>query len=248
MNRSVNAWTVVALYLEAIFQGTIIGRGTGFVVETAAGPHLVTNWHVITGRHPDTGDPLDSKTGACDPDTLRVWHHVSERLGTWTAWDEPLRHPQTGDPLWREHPLGRDVDVVALPLTHVVPPVHFYPLDLTLANEDIVIAPAATVSIIGFPLGLSAAGRFAIWKTGHVASDLDIDFEGRPVFLVDATTKAGMSGSPVVALRDGSVQRSTGWQLGVTASRFLGIYAGRVRADMDIGRVLKATAILEVLR
>lgn len=246
MGSQVDALTVVALYVEPLFNGNPIGRATAFVVLTAQGPHLVTNWHVVTGRHPETGQPLNSTTAAV-PDQLRIWHHLSGRLGTWTRWDEPLYAPGHGAPLWREHPLGRRVDVVALPLTFVAPPVHFYPLDLQLASADVIVAPAAPVSVIGFPLGFGSAGRFPIYKTGHVASDLDIDYDGLPAFLIDATTKEGMSGSPVVALRDGTVRRSTGWQLGVSACRFLGVYSGRIHADIDIGRVWKPAALQAVL-
>ncbi len=101
--------------------------------------------------------------------------------------------------------------------------------------------------VIGFPLGLAAAGKLPIWKTGHVASDIDINYDGKPIFLIDATTKPGMSGSPVVALVKGLRRTSTGWNLGGGEFiRFLGIYSGRI-GDSEIGRVWKPEVLDEIL-
>jgi hypothetical protein len=70
---------------------------------------------------------------------------------------------------------------------------------MALASIDILTMPALPVSVIGYPLGLSAGESWPIWKTGHIASDLDIDSEsGWPAFLIYATTRSGMSGTPVV--------------------------------------------------
>jgi hypothetical protein len=85
-----------------------------------------------------------------------------------------------------------------------------------------------TVSIIGYPYGLATAHAWPIWKTGHIASDIDLDYDGRPAFLIDATARSGMSGSPVVhrtsggfTTRSGDVIYSTGVR---PATRFLGVY------------------------
>lgn len=128
----------------------------------------------------------------------------------------------------------------------------FFPLDLTLRDTNLVLSPAEPVSIVGFPFGVSQAGRLAIWKTGHIASDLDIDYSNRPIFLVDVTTKSGMSGSPVIARRMGTFRTSTGTSLGGSATKFLGIYSGRVPdndggQDSNIGMVWKARVLDEIL-
>jgi hypothetical protein len=90
----------------------------------------------------------------------------------------------------------------ALPLAHTEN-VQFYPLDISLRNTDIVLTPGYTVSIVGFPFGLAQGAGLAIWKTGTVASDLGVNWTGRPMFLVDTTSRPGMSGSPVYGVRSG---------------------------------------------
>ncbi len=125
-------------------------------------------------------------------------HHSTQRLGLWVLTAERL-FQDDGEPRWIEHPQGRNIDVVALPIS-ANPNITIYPFDLALADEDIRPAPALPVSIIGYPFGLATAGAWPIWKTGHIASDPDLDYDGRPAFLIDATTRGGMSGSPVILI------------------------------------------------
>ena len=236
----------VSLYVECFFQGTLIGRGTGFIIIYGGVNHLITNWHIVTGRDPNTGEPM-STTGVADPDTIGIWHHDARRLGSWHRKDEPLIDPTTGNKLWKEHHLGRQVDVIALALK-TYEDTKVYDLDTSLAQTDLVLAPSELVSIVGFPFGIAAAGKFPIWKTGHIASDIDLDYDGKPVFLVDVTTRPGMSGSPVFARRIGGYRSSTAmWHLGGSAVRFLGVYSGRIREQAEVGMVWKPTVIDNIL-
>lgn len=50
----------VSLHLECFFRGTVIGGGTGFIVVYNGTNYLVTNWHVVTGRDPNTGEPMST--------------------------------------------------------------------------------------------------------------------------------------------------------------------------------------------
>lgn len=90
-------------------------------------------------------------------------------MGSWVRKQEILL-AKDGSRLWLEHKNGKAVDVVALPLTEVTDDVQFYPLDLALADVDMVPEVAMPVSIIGFPIGFTSAGFFPIWKTGHIAA------------------------------------------------------------------------------
>lgn len=237
----------VSLSLECSFQGTVIGTGTGFIIIRNRANYLITNWHVVTGRDPNTGQPMSS-TGTADPDTIRIWHHDANRLGSWHLKTEQLIAPSTGNHLWREHPLGRQIDVIALPLSsHGDTTV--YNLDISLAQTDLVLSPSEPVSIVGFPFGIAAAGKFPIWITGSIAADIDLNYEDKPVFLVNATTTPGMSGSPVFARRLGMYRSSTGWNIGgADVVRFLGVYSGRIREQADVGMVWKPSVIDEILR
>jgi len=209
-NVIIDPLSVVPLFLECYANGNILGSGTGFVVKQANVLFLITNWHVLSGRNPSNGKPIT--TNGVVPDTVAIWHHIRGKLGTWGRRFEALTNPD-GSNKWWEHPDGRRIDVVALPIT-VDDEVQLYDLDLKLATTDLILFPSEPVSIIGFPYGLSSGGRFPIWKTGHIASDIDLLYENLPAFVIDATTKPGMSDSPVVARRVGMYQTSQAIQMG----------------------------------
>ena len=238
--------SVTSLFLELLARGNRLSTATGFVVQHSGTRFLVTNLHVLAGRQPETNSVL-SPTGAL-PDHVRIAHHT-DTLGTWVFQSEPILDDEER-PLWVEHPSGSQVDIAALQLREEDERIRFYELDLSLADTDMVPQVAMPVSIIGFPLGLTSAGAFPIWKTGHIASDPDIDYQGRPAFLIDATTRGGMSGSPVVLRMQGGYSTRDGRMIMAQsrpATRFLGIYSGRIHGESEIGLVWRPNLLTEIL-
>ena len=235
-----------SLLVETFVNGCSLMTATGFVISRNDKLFLITNWHVLAGRSPGTNQPIHPS--AAIPDTLRIVHHSKGRLGSWQSTDEPL-YNQDGRPRWIEHSQGQAIDVVALPLSIVLPEIEIFPFELTLADADLVPQPAMSVSIIGYPFGLSAGGVWPIWKTGHIATDPDIDFDGSPSFLIDATTRSGMSGSPVVVRSSGGHKTRSGNYIlaGGITTKFLGIYSGRIREDAELGRVWRPRVLDEIL-
>jgi hypothetical protein len=241
----IDEFSIKPLYLETFLGQLQLGVATGFVVKKNENYFLVTNWHVATGRNPSDNLPL-SRSGLADPNKLKVWFH-GQNLGQWVNREIDLVN-RNGENLWLEHKLHERVDVIALQLT-VTKEVKIYEIDLALANFDLTISPSEAVSILGFPMGLTSGGKFPIWKTGHVASDMDIDWDNKPVFLIDATTKSGMSGSPVIAKRVGNYQSSSACVNAGDAVRFLGVYSGREADEygVEVGLVWKPRVISEIL-
>ena len=239
--------SATSLRVTPKFNSIELGSATAFTVIHDGRAFLVTNWHVATGRDADTEKCLDV-TNAAIPNLLAVRFHKKGHLGQWTELEIPLQDGE-GTNVWMEHPLGRLVDIVVIPVPESLQSsIEVYTLDLALAHVDILATPAMPISVIGYPLGLSTGGNWPIWKTGHIASDPDLDFEvGRPAFLIDATTRAGMSGSPVV-LRLDSYRKSNGDQVlaGGVATRFMGVYAGRINGNSEIGRVWRPYLLDEI--
>lgn len=237
-----------SLLIEMQFDGATLSTGTAFVVETPnRGPHLITNRHTVTGRHQDTGEPLSTTAGI--PNHLVVIHNRLDKNGGWIRCTEPLYEGET--PRWIEHPrLGPRADFVALPLTELTN-VALYPYDPSNPGDDIRVGPADAVSIIGFPFGLVAGDGYAIWATGFVASEPEVNYEDLPIILVDCRGREGQSGSPVLAYRaSGTATMSDGAFAvnGTPLQRFIGIYSGRVNRESDLGRVWKASAIAELIQ
>lgn len=242
MNITLAKPSVQSLLLQMAVNGNPLSMGTGFVCESKVGPVLLTNRHNVTGRDNNTGQPL-SPTGGL-PDTVTIIHNKKGALGQWVSKAESL----VGQP-WIEHPiLGAKADFVALPLTNLSD-VELYPYDLPL-QVDVRVGPAHNISVVGFPFGLQGGGSLAIWATGFIASEPDIDFDGMPIFLVDCRTRPGQSGSAVIfhsdggmiAMKDGSINAVQG-----STTILLGIYSGRINKESDLGIVWKTSAIHQLV-
>jgi hypothetical protein len=242
---NIDPLSATSLRVEPRFDSTVLGSATAFIIRFNNNDYLVTNWHVVTGRDPDTGQCLDKNASV--PNEILVNFHARGKLGTWKKVVIKL-FDSDGKSRWVEHPLGKEVDVVAIRID-ASEDVDLHCLDLGLGDVDIVPMPAMPISLIGYPLGLTAGDSWPIWKTGHIASDPDIDFQlGRPAFLIDATTKSGMSGAPVV-LRLDRYQKKDGDHViaGGITTKFMGVYAGRIHDDSDVGRVWRPFVITELL-
>lgn len=243
--KNIDELSVRTLYLILTKGNQPLLQATGFVVEKDKIMYLVTNWHVLSGRHPSTNKPIHGSGGT--PTEVLIWHN-GQKLGTWVRRKEPL-YDKKGKRRWIEHKLGQKVDVVALRLQCIDKKVRLYPLNLSLAEKDMRAYVGIPVSIIGYPLGFAGPGRFPIWKTGHIASEPDLDYNGEPLFLIDATTRGGMSGAPVVLRQVGGYMTKSGDQKIVpgVSTRFLGIYSGRMPGDSELGRVWRPRLIKEIL-
>lgn len=248
--------TAKSLFIEMYFGETLLSSGTAFLAANDKESHcaLITNRHNVTGRHQDTGECLDTKYAAI-PDSIVIhFHKNTEVIGNeWLKVKLPL-YRDDGSPYWIEHPnLGEKADIVALNLNwgSDVSKLPYY-LETDLDSINLVIGPAESVSVIGFPFGLSSHGKLPIWATGFMAQELSLISEDNPAFLIDCRTRQGQSGSPVIAYRpqgyryekDGKVYSTLS---GSVAWEFLGIYSGRINAQSDLGRVWHVSAIRELL-
>jgi hypothetical protein len=111
------------------------------------------------------------------------------------------------------------------------------------------------LSIVGYPYGLN--NNLPMWISGTIASDPEFlcradDDELLPIFLVDARTREGQSGSPVLLFRHpGEVVAKQDRRVGIvggTQSKLLGVYTGRVRKDSDLGVVWRIGIVEEICR
>lgn len=245
--------TLKSLYIEMRFGEQVLGSGTAFLVsdDKDSPCALITNRHNVTGRRQDTDECLDRHGGL--PDNIVIHFHKNiPDIGEWNEVTLPL-YRDDGTPYWIEHPrLGAAVDVVALNLNWDtdVRRIPYY-LKLDLDRVGMLVGPAETVSVIGFPFGLSSVRKFPIWATGFMAQELTLVTPDNPVFLIDCRTRQGQSGSAVVAFRASGYRKYLNGKVssslsGQQAWEFLGIYSGRVNSESDIGRVWHVSAIEEV--
>lgn len=240
--------SIQSLFIQMRFNGQPLSTGTAFIVNSAnRQPLLITNRHNVTGRHQETNQPL-SPTGGV-PNEIVVVHNRDGHLGQWVERVEPL-YNANDEALWFEHPtLGARADFVALKLTKLNG-VQTYPYDPLANNPDIFIGPADSVSVVGFPFGITASGAFGVWATGFMASEPVVNFADLPVFLIDCRSRQGQSGSPVIAYRSGGAVAMADGGSAIFSGpvyKFLGIYSGRINTESDLGIVWKKEAIKELV-
>lgn len=231
------------------FNDTVLAKGTGFIVNSKIGPLLITNRHNVTGRHNITNKLL-SKTGAI-PNKITITHNKKNKIGEWITKDENILI-NNEIPLWHEHPtLQEKADFVAIALTDIHN-VEILDYDITKKGPQFQCNPADTVSVIGFPFGITGGiGSIAIWATGFIATEIAIDYEQLPIFLIDCRTRPGQSGSPVISHKNGGVvtlENGDNVIFEKPVNNLLGIYSGRINNDSDLGTVWKSTAILELVK
>jgi len=212
----------------------------------------MTNRHNVTGKNQETGKHLDKNLS--EPNYILIYFHKNTKdKNEWKKVKLPLyRDDET--PFWIEPPrLKEKADIVALNLDwdeDIVQYPYYLKNGLDRVNMD--ISPAETISVIGFPFGLSSYMNFPIWATGFLAQELSLVSKENPTFLIDCRTRQGQSGSAVIAYRTSGFRKIEGDRVISELSpsktwEFLGIYSGRVNVESDLGKVWHVSIIEELL-
>lgn len=250
-NVVLNINSIKSIYLEVLFDDELIATATGFFVQKGDNIFLITNRHVVTGRNNETNECLDKKRAAI-PNKLNIWIPYLENNSY--IWKDKKFNLYDADdnPIWLEHPVYKnDVDVVAIELGELDATTLVYSL-----NHEYKTIVTENVYIIGYPFGFNVnpnEGKYAIWSSASVASDpdlnLNINEKQLPAFLVDAKTREGQSGSPVIYYSSSGVDRQNdciaGYGFPITHE--IGIYSSRINKDSDLGYVWKWSLIGDII-
>lgn len=244
-----------------LIQGTRqVSQGTGFFygVANASGVidtvFLVTNYHVVTGNSPNTGLPSKG-------DRVVFYIHTSKQDPSQVKQVALPLYSMAGSPLWIQSEDVPDADLVLLPL----PPAVYEGVEMFVFWEEhtrgrITIRPTSPATLLGYPYGFSDnVNKLPVWKTGNVASEPNVDFQGKPSFLVDVSAFPGMSGSPVLAIANGVYEDDRGvMTTGRGVIRLLGVFSampvirseipGQADTSLQLGIVWKASLIAELAR
>ena len=244
MNIHSHSTKVFQIELFTKETGHPMGTGTGFFCSYKDKIYVITNYHVLSGLNPFTGEILHP-SGAVpgkiefDFDIIRDLpndrkQHIPHRysINLYNAEDERL---------WLEHPqFGNNCDVVAFELNEELK--SQIPEGCRIGSIEIekeleygaTIGIMDSVFITGFPMMKSQTySKFPIYKAGKIASELQ-DVQNGANYYVDSKTKPGMSGSPIIQKEEPElVKNGNQYQFRKDKINFIGIYSGRAEIRKD---------------
>lgn len=182
------------------------GHATGFFVRTPGAILLLTNWHVVSGLDP--ANPSQQIRQKPSPHYLKVTVQGNNRH--LTELTVPL-YDQEMKPRWFVHPDRHDVDLAIIEFPESAATYFkFYDIHAVEDDEDIDEVVGRDVFVVGYPFsreelregfGAEAPYFLPVWKRGSIASEPALRLADR-VVLIDALSRAGMSGAPVLMAKD----------------------------------------------
>lgn len=217
--------------IDTFGMGGVSGSGTGFMFTYVMGnlqvPFIVTNKHVVNGM----------VTG------IITFH---KREGEAPKLGESFRLKiEDWQNMWYGHP-SSDIDIAICPL---------HPLEKAIENEhnvdifykciDASMIPdddklkdldaIESVTFVGYPNGIwDSQHHLPVARRGTTASPIEVDFEGKPRFLIDASVFGGSSGSPVFIFNQGAWAERDAVIMGGSRLMFVGVIAGvYYRTDLN---------------
>ncbi|MFH1066491.1 MAG: hypothetical protein V1746_01100 [bacterium] len=251
LSSVVNSLSRSVVHLTMFFEKQKIATGTGVIFKNLEnrGPFLVTAWHNLSGKEPDFLE-IKNNMGSLPNKVLIEGHYTNIEKNLYDGDNNPL----TNNPMYWRHSVSQHYDVTLLPLDgsgEINASLHNSFLDPE-KNKQLQLHVSQTCFIIGFPEGLVDRSTpnlpLPVWKVGNIASEPYSNFCGEPLVLIDATTRRGMSGAPVIVREI---------QNGALHHRFVGTYVGRYSIksegngkyieDSAIGRVFKPDVIYDIL-
>lgn len=242
--------------VEMSFQGNEIAHGTGFLWRHEKKIYLITNWHNVTGINPFTGDHLNK--GGCVPDTITFYPAFrsitsSSYFVSRQTFTRPL-YEHFHEPFWVQHPQfeAMRTDIVALEVASVP---SFIVTVQDMGFEDLFSHVGSEVFIVGYPFRNYEDTHLPLWKRGSIASEPLMPWNGKPIFMIDAATRPGMSGSPVFRrvfgpaplMQQGSIAIN---DTAVMTTRFAGVYSGHLTKQdesLTIGIAWQGHLVSELL-
>lgn len=200
------------------------GSGTGFFfghkVAGVSYLFVVTNKHVVMGMREGRFSFLKQKDGQ---PTLGDGFNLHIGQQDWPN-------------MWFGHP-DPTIDIAIcplVPLLEFVKQQHGTDLFFRAVETSMIPTPQQVaeldavepVTFIGYPNGIwDSKNLLPVVRRGTTASPIEVDFEGTPRFIIDASVFGGSSGSPVFILNQGSFATKDGGFVVGSRFHFVGVVA-----------------------
>jgi hypothetical protein len=254
--------TLAVVKVELYFHDVHLTSATAFVYRFSKTYALVTSLHVLNGFNSNTQKYLDSRNFV--PNKIAFYLNVfTDEIGAFRVEPFSVDLLRDGQPVWFESAVDSPVIDVALiefeavmeNFDRIRDRIGYLHGGRMLVSVDDQANPqfayhaypriGSDVFILGFPKGIGQ-GAFPIWKKGSIATEplYGAIQSGAPVILIDAVTRDGMSGSPVLYFGSDVAGDYGAATADSDGPYVVGVYAGREGVtpeenSMALGRVWK---------
>ena len=168
---AIDEFSLTTVPIDLYFNEQLLSKGTAFTWERDSKHYLITNWHNVSGRDPNTDNHLSAT--AAEPNVLYgMFNAKGQNIGHKHQLRIHIRQ-DSGEVGWLVHPTHkRGIDVVAIPLVgDLVSSVHFYSIN-KMGSADLLVKIGMDVFVLGYPFG--SGNGLPVWKRGSIASEPDL--------------------------------------------------------------------------
>ncbi len=214
---------------------TVLSHGSGCFWRHNGDVFILTARHVLTGRSP-FDDTILSQENQYIPKRITVFPTVTANPNAWLRQNLTVEINHDPPNFLQDPEFDQlRTDIAALFLCHDEP------AQICCLNDDnsifgeLFTLVGMDCSVVGYPTPHFSGLMVHIWKRGSIALETNLQLDRKPMFLLDANTSPGFSGSPVFRQHFGPLpvlQDDSSIELKVDNVRtisFVGIYAGRLR-------------------
>jgi V8-like Glu-specific endopeptidase len=260
--------SLITTPIELLDNDKVVSQGTGFYVahqyEGTDVVFLVTNYHVLTGS-----SPVENKKNIGN--NIKFNLHISKDNPEKVKEFRLPLYTKEGNPIWLINENNTEADLAIIPMPSIV----YEEADIVncinekWSKNELKIRTTTSTAVVGYPYGyFDKKNSLPIWKTGSIASEPEVDFDGKKLIVLDISAFPGMSGAPVFARVQGMYETEAGGMKSGRINKFLGVYASmqmlnktkfleqlinqtnvgiKDQESLQLGHVWKASLIFEVL-
>lgn len=232
----------------------IFSTATGFIFKYDDKYYLITNWYNVTGRNPQTNEPL-SESHLGIPNVILTYVRIKNgngqsKLETIFLYEDI----EMTKPKWLVHPVYKEkVDVIAIEL-NINEEFIYLPINESNFENNILPEVGDDCFVLGYPFEELRYLGLPIWKKASISSEPSLNEEQLPKILIDTATRPGLTGAPVIYQRNGIHNLKDGVLSNDTIigriRGFLGVYSGRIgkgEIHAQLGIVWKSKVIEEII-
>jgi hypothetical protein len=250
----IDKYSLSSLYVVAQNNDIRLWNASGFFMLIKSNIYFVTNNHVVGEEYYiDEFTRLHGKTPSIDsfPNYLkvRIYNTYAGRF-SWLRIDLKDSSKKSNVIKFWENENKKEglLDVVAIKMERAKTDFSGSTVvDSTALANDLALYPSEDLFVVGFPLNFGESILYPFWKRATIASDPNLNDAGISQFWIDATTRGGMSGSPVF-FRGTSIP-TKGGGIGFSpnpATYLIGIYSAQ-NIDGELGLITRLEKIFNKL-